>query len=427
MKKEYTLRECLENIDREELLDNYLKIKEEQGERVKNPKKLTKEDLIDLLLPELIDGFRNFLIIMDKENIEELINEKIHNEALELGFMYIVNENNKKVYVVPKEFKDLYNEMNVLNSDISRQRFRNFVAFYALINGMLKRTFILEIVKYHYINIEQSIIDEEMKNLGYILDDDYYINAQMTKGKKEIKDKINNIKKLKEKMSYKIVSEMNIMIYQEILTMISENLASILEIEVENAMELMALIVEAPRDVDDIIDDFKKYIKINRDTEDTLEEFLDFATDYIRYWTINGRTLLELNGEKVLKEYLLDSKPKDSSLLACLQSLNKEIQKDLLDDYCDEDCTLEQLAKEIKDVYEDEIYNDDLEHFKVLKNCHNKEVENIEEFVYEIKSGHIYIYKEDGKVKIFIPKEIKKIMDNADPKEFCSIDYDELF
>lgn len=428
MKKEYTLNECLENISREELLKSYLGIKDEQEERVKNPKKLTKEDIIDLLATELIEGFKNYLIIMDKESIEELINEKTHNVALELGFMYIVKENNKKVYVVPKEFKDLYNEMNILNSDISRQRFRNFVSFYALINGMLKNTFVLEIVKTHHVNIDQKTIEEEMKNLGFILDDDYYINVQMTnKEKKEIKDQINGMKAVKDEMSYKKVSEMNMMIYQETLTMISENLASILEIEAEKAMELMALIVEAPRDALDIIDDFKKYIKMNRDTEDTLEEFLDFALEYIRYWTINGRTLLELNGEKVLKEYLLDSKPKDASLLSCLKSLNKKIQKDLIEDYCDEDCTLGQLAKEIKDVYKDEIYNDDLEHFNVLKNCHNKEVENIEEFVYEIESGYIFLYKEDGKVKTFIPKEIKKIMDNADPKEFCSIDYDELF
>lgn len=417
--KEYTLKECLEQESKEELLERYLDIKVEQGEILNNCEKLTKEDLIDLLSLELIEGFKNYLAIIDRKSLDELMNKINKNDALALGFMYVVKNGKTKSYVIPIEFVELAKELDILNGDISRYRFQNFIGFYALINGILKRDFVLKIIDIYNINVDVKVAEEEMKKMGFIFDSDDYFVYDTNEKSKKADDIIKKLKKAKEKFSYKIVDELNMMEYQQDLMMIEYNLANILKSNGIKARPILPIIISFPLSIRDIINNIKQIVKINSSVEENLEEFLEYALEDVRYWALNGRTELELRGEKVLEKYVLDSKPKDASLLTCLKGLKKEIQDEMIEGYFNEEkVSLKELADEIENVYDEEKYYDGLEHFKLLKKCHNKELKNVEEFVYDIEKGCIYIYKENDKIKMFIPNEIKNIIDNADIKEF---------
>jgi len=417
MTKEYTLKECLEMKGEKELKNFYIRILKEQGFEVPKSKDITKEKIIDQLSEMLIAGFTNYLGIANINDLEKMIKKQDIRAGVELNFVYCLKKGKEKNYIIPKELMALYQELNIKNSEISTKRFTNIIASYALINGTLRKDFVNEIVKKHSINIDNETINEKMKEIGFALNkDNYYVHTlNGKKSKKEVEAKIKKIIEAKEKLTSKLLDENELMEYHYILYKITSELENILKIDEIKANEFMAIIMSFPKSTEDIMNLIEEQIKIDDDTQMALGDFLDSALEEVRYWSLNGRNMIEYREENILKDYLLSSKPQDRSLKTCLKSLKKETYNELMNDYFDacKKCDINDLASEIEERYQEELFLQDQIYYKNIKKCHNKELKEISEIIDDIESGCIYIYEENNKIKTFMPIEIQNIINHT--------------
>lgn len=421
-----TLKECLEAQTLQDLKNQYLNIKEEQGEKTKKIKYLTKEKLIEKLIPIIIKSFENYVVIMNKQDLNELLNSKNLEDASALYFAYPIKDKKNFKYVVPQELIEIFNNAYQLDNEIANQKFTYFISFYAIINGILAESFIKDIINHHEIMISHESISAKMQDLHFKLVNSYYVsilNLNLDAKTQKITDeKMQTLINEKEKLSFKLLTSMDIMLYQLTFIKLSSFIMQVLNPKKEEDLgAIISKIISYPTDIEELIDKIHQNLHLTEAQENQLYDYFDDNLDEIRYWSLNGRTLYEYEEEQVRENYILESIPQDDSLETCLKSLSNETYQEIVTDYfCeDEPQSIKDLIEQVEEAFEENLNLQSQTYYKMLQSCHKKELEeeNLKELLDDIKCGALYIYKDKNKVKVFIPKEIKQIIDNTDINE----------
>jgi hypothetical protein len=198
-------------------------------------------------------------------------------------------------------------------------------------------------------------------------------------------------------------------------------LAKTLKTNEDVSGSILFRIMLCPYETSELLDKIKTNFKINKKAEEKVGTLLEDMQESIRYWSFNGRTYVEYDDEEIINDMLLTEKPKINTLVSCIESLGDDGIENVIANYLFNATTPKKLAKIIIDDFKEtvsEVYDQD--YFTKILNCHQKEFNydlNKEDFL----GGYVYIYKEDGKLKTFLPKEIADILKNTDinklPKE----------
>lgn len=421
-----TLKECLEAQTLQDLKNQYINIKEEQGKKVKKIKDLTKEKLIEKLIPIIIESFKNYVIIMNKQDLNELLNSKNLEAAIALYFAYPIKDKKSVKYVVPQELIEISNNAYQLDNEIANQKFIYFISFYAIVNGILAESFIKDIINHHEIMISPESISTKMQALHFTLIKSYYVSSSNlnldAKNQKITNEKMQTLINEKEKLSFKLLTSMDIMLYRLTFMELNSFIMHVLNPKKEEDLgAIISKIISYPTDTEELIDKIHQKLHLTEIQENQLYDYFDDNLDEIRYWSLNGRTPYEYEEEQVRENYILESIPQDDSLETCLKSLRNETYQEIVTDYLEEDETqsIKDLIEQVEEAFEENLNLQSQTYYKMLQSCHKKELEeeNLREFLDDIKCGALYIYKDQNKVKVFIPKEIKQIIDNTDINE----------
>lgn len=407
----YGLRECLENIDDlivEVTYKHYKYVKSSNKNLKKNP---SRSEMINILEKEIKETFMEFLSFSTFSEIE-FIDSFSKNKNVGLpdinliidGYVFIFEEKEKITYIVPNEILDLYKEY--VSSDKKKEndleRAERNLMFYVLINGILPIDFIEDLLinEYHYNVSKQDIKEIALKQKLEILKNKYYA---LGFANDDVDNPYENLLKEKENFSYLKVSEEEILDYYEFFYFILDEFIKIMKNQ-DEAFNLYTNCVVIYREIDHIIDD----VKLSKKQKEELTNFLEEYYNLFRIWSLNGRT-----ADNVERDYLLESipfkeKPSYTDLDSCLKNLPKDNKEILFSAYEVNDINL--LKEKIKE--EAELVTQEIcIVINEVINGNNEELTNIVPTGY-IKYGLVYLYKENDKVKYFIPEDILDILKN---------------
>ena len=157
---------------------------------------------------------------------------------------------------------------------------------------------------------------------------------------------------------------------------------------------------------------------IRNDEVDEIKNVLENYEDDIRYWHLYGRTFVESDFDNIIDDMLMTDKPNDDSIGSCIEKLSDKGLNNL--EFVYETKDSKKLAKLIVDSFLEDV-NLTKQVYDLL--CNN----DIINYHYDgdlFFSGYIYVYEEDGKKYVLVPKEIKDILKTINKNDLKSDDID---
>lgn len=422
----YTLKECLENTDMRILKAMYINYKWviKQGKvKIENP---TKKEIIEIFLNELPALFKEYIPTITKEDNEILDDILEHNGRTKKcnttltnnGFLYGFIEKKKVIYIMPKEIIEIYKEE--MKSDSLKENIKNkiekeiifYINAYTLLNGVIKKSDFEDlIVNYYSINIDKKEIANILKKNGFNI----YKNKYYMFGNVNDEEALNLTLMLAENISLYKIDPINLSNYLEYINNLLEKISKITKQNEENIFnDVLITLFGIYADVEMVLDNIEESVSLNKNQRKQLYKLLDENFDEIRRWQFRGRTFDEYTRDNILENYLLEKRPKNPTLKNCLNALPKEIYEQILDYHMDdidkeeelEECILEEFQMLIDCFEDEEDYNEFLE-------LDGEEYDNSFIGEEEIQEGHVFLYKDQNKIKFCIPTEMKEILRNT--------------
>lgn len=406
----YSLRECLESIDDKILKHIYVIHKHVLCKNKKLKDNPTQTEMINTLESEIKNNFPLFLISLEKED-KETLNEiaknkktdKININLLSNGFMFGFKENNRNVYIIPNELLNIYNEFK--SSDIAKKHDLStanmYILAYIVMNGVLEIKYIKDLlINEYFLNITEDEIDEIIKTNYEIYKNKYFITPYLKNSFNDITDELINQKK--KIPSFKL-NETKLFYYLSMINNFTKELLKILKHYpkgIEDLILLRCSLMYQP--LEQIIDEFK----FTKNERKKVLEVLEKYEDNFRYWIFNGRTIDEYDKLYFIEHYYINSKPKSNDLKNGLNKVSKELLQFFKDYY--EVNTIEELMNAILDNAKETFKQLNINEIESIINSNNDEL--TDEIPTEFfKCGFTILYKEDNKIKYFIPKEVLDI------------------
>lgn len=426
----YTLRECLDSVDDKILNNIYTNFKCLFKKDAK--KNLSNDKIRELFFKELPKLFREFLDNLDKNDIE-VIEKAIKNDGktnsinitlVSNGFMYGFREKKGNVYVIPREFIDIYNEEmsdgKLKEREIKKLNF--YIDFYIITNGFLEKAFFDDlIINYYELDVSVSDIEKAFKERDIVIfEEKYYCYSKL-----ENNELINKIIKSKNKLSYKILDDAEIYDYFMYLNDFFTKIASVLKWDIDKAMSnLFPIIALSADSVGSHLEIIDKVYSFNKKNRKKIGEILEENMFNIRCWDLNGRTLDEYRLENTVNTMKLKSKPKKKDLKSLLNTLSDE-SINIINDYYEIDGDIDEIK--------DKIINDfgvlssifDREYVNYYINLDGKDF-NDEIDIDDLQSGILFVYKNRDKLKFIVPDEIKNILENIEFNDEGDFDSEEI-
>lgn len=188
-----------------------------------------------------------------------------------------------------------------------------------------------------------------------------------------------------------------------------EEILNILSIEDTNAYIYVFYenLLMKPRGVQEIVDSLSAEFGLNLKKAEKLKEVLNTFSD-IRYWSLGGKTLNEVK----LDSFIIDKKPSQENLEECLSLLSCEAISSLYKKY--EVQNISDLKEKIIVSFMQEDPN------LYLLDAQNMELDFRKNDIRYILDGYCFVYKEKGKTRILVPREI---YNNLSLKWNDTIDY----
>lgn len=383
--------EALSDLNLKNIYDSY--------EDFLNPKSLKRKD--NKALEEQIINFFNLLFTYDDCQRFEDSNE-ILNFMIEKGFAF---KKNDKI-VVPKELGKIYFENTTLDSDYSKEFFTLIFTSYQMLNGLFPVALVDQIIKEYAINISKETALKEIEKLKYASYNDKFFKAIDDNDKESI-EAMEELYEKKEKSTYRILNNTEISTYFGLYEMFIFQLSQVLK---TNATKLkvryMFTYLYDENSAYDSIDELSEKYKLNKKKREELTSIICEFVPYMRFWVLNGRTIEESNLDDVIEQFTMDKKPKDS-LQDCLKGLSDNALNELKSyNDLDDNSSVDELCIEINkslDAYFTNCSKNDLE---IIILSHEDVVDYIIDCD-DILSGFMFPYRENDKVKLFVPKEIR--------------------
>ncbi len=182
-----------------------------------------------------------------------------------------------------------------------------------------------------------------------------------------------------------------------------------------------------PFEVIETANEMEEKFKLKPSETTSLATIFLESSSWLRYFVFEGRT----EGEKEALGYVVKQKPTKNTLCSFLKGLPKSSLETLKDYYSVED--LEDLRDAILEAFQEEVYEYFSSYDEFLNNLNknNQEYKN-DIAVGLITSGYFFLYKQNNRLYIGVPKEIiylkKKISENdmvwLDDE---SLSYDDIF
>lgn len=400
-----TLKQCLQQYDSKQLTVMCRFI---CNDEINNFKKMKKNEKIEFLEKKIIDYVENELSQLSLNSLDEL-NDFVNNGSkdfnanilLGMGIIYYSIVDGEEKYYIPSDVKKILKKN--LNSktylDSQSNNFYTCLIACHYIYGLVSKDLLLTIYKQNHnisVNTDELFrcIDDKVEKIT-IKDQEYYWPNIYP-----IVEEVKTIPK-----EYATVSYNEAMMYLFALTTVLDEIVQIINIPLESQFQkLLVNIVLKPKTTNEIIEVLDDEYYLNVDEIAKINECL-MKFDNIRFWELGGKTL----AEEQLKYFILAQKPKDK-LDDCLKNLSSEAKEVLCQRYSVD--SVENIGEKIIESLLNEDYSSD-DNDEIIDE-HEKEYNKYIIDPSEIISGYFYLYKENNKIKVFVPKEIRETLLNDD-------------
>lgn len=417
----YTLEECLNNCNSERLKIKYEAYKIGNGEGPNT--KASKQTQIDYLKEKIPERFTEYLnacedhiiVTLKKAKSNKLVSD-FNFDMCANGFMFgFKQEDDKNVFVVPKEIMDIFNELYTPEFDKERKitLVTETLQNYLLINGFMPIKEFKDIIyNFYKTDIEEEDFNKAIKKSKCeIIEDTYYSILP----KKVYDEMFDDLKEIKENNPYKRLSMHELLRYNGFLDMLFNEIAKIIGTKKEKTNpkivnEIITLFCLAGVDTNTVCTEIKYRYKLSNKIMDKLETTLELCRPELKIWGLNGMTCDEYIRNEIFEGFVIKEKPKDDTLLSWLEALPKKAQNRIKKYYNTRTTSLKTLSDIIVALLEEDIEeydNIDIEEFLDINEIEDCDMVANE----EILSGYVFLYDDNGTIKPFVPKEITDILE----------------
>ena len=361
-------------------------------------KRVSKKEKIKLLYDKILNNFKYYLNNLDTYHEYIFENNNIFDYILvKLGYMFIYKDNNQEYYVIPKELKTLYKDK--YTKEYKKEKRQNdiskFITSYLLLNGIIDKDNLINIIRSYKLNITYEEIDKFVKENKVKTHNNYLISFEYDLDL--IKDK--------NELDYFILKEFELKEYVIFYLSFLNELKVILK---EKALEFSYKLLITNDDFSIKLEQLIKEYKL-KPIEQELKNIVYNSLPNLRFWSLNGRTSLEYHNELIINLFTLPYKPSKTNLLNCLIELNEELYYELVYNLFNKyECDTNKVIKEIIRIFKQQISkeSDILNH---LKHFHKQKITKYFDFS-SVELGYAFLYKEGNDIKVFIPDEILEII-----------------
>ena len=168
------------------------------------------------------------------------------------------------------------------------------------------------------------------------------------------------------------------------------------------------LLLSKKRNLNEIGDAFTEKYKLSKKTFSKVIKILFEYQCLIRYWEYGGKNIKENNIDK----NILSKKPKEFTLLSCLEKLDEEKLKELIEEFEVKD------TLGLRDILFSNIVNRlhnhyyEFESLDTILKYQNKEYDYNEDVTEFISDTYCFLYKDKNKLKVIVPLDIKEEIEN---------------
>lgn len=398
------LNECLNDLS-DKGLDSIIKNIDSSNTLKTRNKKI---EYLNRKIPEIFNDYLNNDLDFSIYRVLNSKDNKINAYMVKNGFMFHYHMKDKDcINVIPIELKEIFNNyMNEHKIEYLYNQTLKTIKNYLVINSYIPKRI-----------LKMIILSEKELEVTDELFDKIIIDNKIG----EYKDNYTNLDSLllqslegrKANTGYVNVDIVKLNNYVNDFLKFSHKILEILNINDNNDLNTYIFTTYRLCAFSNSTDDFFDYIKKNfKITEEQFNNIKDLVYNYeenIRYWDLNGRTNEEHWNMIFLEKGILNDKPKDDTILACLKEMNEDGINLIKKFYQIDTNDLEEIKDEIINYFNNicSKYSDNylLKLLKLNENIYS-------DFVYSdfLYSGFIFLYLDDD-INIFIPKEFTEFVE----------------
>lgn len=402
----YTLKEALNALDDKVLNliydshQNIISIGIKETNSRKEKIKILEESILTTF-----EEFMGYLTKEDKSIIENIIKnkytKKIDHNLLCIGYLYGYKQDGKNVFVMPTELLEIYknyqNSPEKINSDYRKAHM--YIITYMLMNGILEKKFLEKVlIKEYGLNITKEQIDKVLNEDFTNYKKDYYVPTKSN----EPNPGLDALIMIKKQFENKILDEQRLMFYSELIRDLINELNDVLKKDASDQVIYKIFVSELP------IDELINQLDIPKKSHKKVKEILSCYYDLFRYWEYSGRTSNEANLYYYINNPALDEKPCFSDLSTCLNKISKEIYETVESSYKKQKKLNEQILESVKE----KVNQYDIYAIQEIIEMNHEEVNDFVDSSF-LDNGFMYLYKDNKKIKCFIPEEILNILEET--------------
>lgn len=279
-------------------------------------------------------------------------------------------------------------------------KFARYMNMYKSICGVIKESDIDKIVKFYNLKLTDKEIKDTLSGiLSYV--DGYYVFYEEL-----INDDFLNTR---GDLSIRLLSDSEINEYWIKLTMISIRIDEIVDdASLADEMFNYQMACKGFTFEDDVISPALEHFNLKMDIYYKIVKIFMENDNIIRYWFYYGRTEDECYTDSVYESMLLKEKPKNNTILDCLNLLDSDSLRGIYDFY-----EFEGSIDELRDIIIDCFEEDSLELTKVEYDAYMRCEFSYVLSNYDFLNGFVFGYIEDGVRKIIVPNELMDILKNV--------------
>lgn len=403
----YSLKKCLEKTSNK-LLDflyfNYHFLTKSEKYLIKNISRKEKIMFLVSNLPKRFEDCFDEIISIDTKIFDDILiykkTKEYNSMLLENGFMYEFNG----TYVIPKEFLNIYlnNFSYKRKKIITLKNCADYMHAYLLMNGVIDKYVLYDfLLNKHKLTITLEELDVLALNKNIRICGNYY---------SILRGNIDFLIKEKQKNSYYYLESNKLMSYLDFFNHFINEFNKLVD---SNAIINILCSISSLEDTfNSVVNNFNVYDK---------EKFKNLLCKYwsrLRFWVINGKTILAFKNEILFDNFLLDKKY--ISLKDCLDNLDKRCFSNLMNLYeFSPNIDTDTLYHLIIDNFKLNITKYGYNYLLFLMACDNSIIDNSSFEYYDFTSLYLFAYKCGKNNRIIIPKEIMGII----KKYYISIKY----
>ena len=403
-----TLKECLNKYKPTQLEAMYALSEKNDSQSFE---KLSKNEQVDYLEKNALDTVTNHLTSLTLSGLQDLLELMdnpdyiLKNNMLQaLGIVFRSIEDGKEKYYIPSDVEKILKEE--LTQDVILETTLNDIRIFLLashaVYGLVPKDLLIKTIttKRPQIKDINKIIELLQEEYSIIkIDDKEYLWPANYPLPEKVKENITNPKDL----SYD-----EILAYFMALIGYFDNLLETIHFKNTTIYKVLDIFVLSRKTTEELVEELTKEFNLKFKQTKSLQTFFeDFPS--LRYWALGGRTIDEVE----LNHFILNKMPKDKTLEGCLNSLSKKALDILYNKYDAKDT--EELGYQIfESIIDEDLTNEDKD---LILDEQGKEYQDYIISPYDITHGYYYLYKENDKIKVFIPKEIEDMLNRRDAND----------